>query len=182
MKKVSLFLAEGFEEIEAVATIDILRRGNIVVETISITKNTTVVGAHGIAIEADLIFEKADFGDTDMLVLPGGMPGTDNLNAFQPLKNLILKFDRDQRYLAAICAAPLIFGELGILDGKEATVYKGYEQHLLGAYYDGLAMKLDKHILTAAGPQWSFNFALSIVAILQGKQRADIVKQSMQGV
>jgi 4-methyl-5(b-hydroxyethyl)-thiazole monophosphate biosynthesis len=182
MKKVSLFLAEGFEEIEAVATIDILRRGNIVVETISITNSATVVGTHGIAIEADLVFDKADFSDSDMLVLPGGMPGTDNLNAFQPLKDLILKFDHDKRYIAAICAAPLILGELGILDGKEATVYKGYEQHLLGAYYDGLALKLDKHILTAAGPQWTFNFALSIVAILQGKHKAEAVKQSMQGV
>jgi 4-methyl-5(b-hydroxyethyl)-thiazole monophosphate biosynthesis len=181
MKKVSLFLADGFEEIEAIATIDVLRRAGIAVETVSITGMPPVTGAHGIVVDADLLFEDAVFDGIDMLVLPGGMPGTLNLQAHNGLKNLLINFDNGRKYIAAICAAPMILGELGMLEGKEATVYKGYEEHLLGANYDASSLKLDGHILTAAGPYWTLNFALSIVAILLGKAKAELIRCEMQG-
>ncbi|MDR2511889.1 MAG: DJ-1/PfpI family protein [Bacteroidales bacterium] len=181
MKKVSLFLADGFEEIEAVATMDVLRRAGIAVETVSITGMSPVTGAHGIVVNADTLFEAAIFDDSDMLVLPGGMPGTLNLQNHSGLKDVLINFDNKRKFIAAICAAPLILGELGMLEGREATVYKGYEEHLLGADYDASSLKLDGHILTAAGPYWTINFALSIVAILLGKNKAELLCYEMQG-
>lgn len=118
MKKIYLFLANGFEEIEAITIIDVLRRANILAVTCSITSEKEVVGAHGITIIADLLFNESNFEDADMLVLPGGMPGTSNLNDYIPLIELLKKHAGKKKALAAICAAPLVLGGLGILHGK----------------------------------------------------------------
>ena len=117
--KVYIFLADGFEEIEGLTVVDIMRRAKIDVETISITGQKQINGAHKIIVEADRLFEETDFSDGDMLVLPGGMPGTLNLKEHEGLRNLIGEFDKKKKYLAAICAAPSILSELGILKGRK---------------------------------------------------------------
>lgn len=121
MKRVALFLANGFEEIEALGTLDILRRAQIPVKTVSITQNKTVTGAHDIPVIADTTFEEADFSDVDVLVLPGGMPGAKNLNEHEGVKELLLNYNKQGKLIAAICAAPMVFGGLGMLENKQAT-------------------------------------------------------------
>ena len=133
MKKVALFLAEGFEEIEALGTVDILRRAKIDIVTISITDNNVVTCAHNIPVTADKKFNDIDFTNFDMLVLPGGMPGAKHLNEHEDLKNLISDFNSKGKLIAAICAAPMVLGGLGVLDGKRATCYPGFEPELIGA-------------------------------------------------
>ncbi|MDR1682230.1 MAG: DJ-1/PfpI family protein [Candidatus Symbiothrix sp.] len=174
-----LFLAQGFEEIEAVAVIDILRRGALNVTTVSVTGNPVVVGAHNIAVTADVVFENADFSSGKLLILPGGMPGADNLNAHPGLKTLLKQYYADGKYLAAICAAPLVLGDLQLLQGKKAVVYPGYEEHLTGATILTEPVVVDGHIITGRGPGFVFEFALSILSVLLGQSQADAVAKGM---
>lgn len=175
METVYVFLATGFEEIEAVATVDTLRRGDVFVKTISITGENDVEGAHGIIVKADDLFEKTDFSDASMLVLPGGMPGTNNLNAHGALKQLLSEFNLQNRPIAAICAAPLVLGGLGILDGKNATCYPGFEAQLGKANYVDAPAVVDGKIITGKGPGFAIDFGLAIVEFLKGKNVADEV-------
>ena len=127
MKKVALFLANGFEEIEALATVDILRRAQLTVETISISDKKSVTGAHNLSVIADKTFQEANFSDVGLLVLPGGMPGAKNLNEHEELKQLISQFNEEGKLIAAICAAPMVLGGLGLLKDRRATCYPGFE-------------------------------------------------------
>jgi len=170
MKKVALFLANGFEEIEAIGTVDILRRAQIDVVTVSITENNAVTGAHNIPVTADKIFKDTDFTNFDMLILPGGMPGAKNLNEHEDLKNLISSFNTKGKLIAAICAAPMILGGLGILDGKRATCYPGFEPELIGAKTTGESVVVDENIITGKGPGLVFDFGLRLVEQLLGLQ------------
>jgi 4-methyl-5(b-hydroxyethyl)-thiazole monophosphate biosynthesis len=179
MKKAVLFLATGFEEIEAVATIDVLRRGGIETKVISITHDREVTGAHGITLIADALFEETNYEGADALILPGGMPGSDNLNACEPLKRLIAERYKEGKLIAAICAAPLILGGLGLLEGRKATCYPGYEPRLTGATLADGASVADGNIITGKGPGLAFNFALSIVAYLQGHKTAEAVAKDL---
>ncbi len=163
MKKVALFLAEGFEEIEALGTVDILRRAKIDIVTISITNNNVVTGAHNIPVTADKIFNDIDFTNFDMLVLPGGMPGAKHLNEHDDLKNLISDFNSKGKLIAAICAAPMVLGGLGILDGKRATCYPGFEPELIGAITTEESVVVDENIITGKGPGLVFDFGLRLV-------------------
>jgi len=177
--KVFVFLAEGFEEIEAVATIDILRRGDLDVTTVSITGKNAVNGAHNISVVADQLFEEANFESGQMLVLPGGMPGAKNLNEHEGLKSLIKQYVSENKKIAAICAAPLVFGGLNLLQGKKATAYPGFEDTLLGASYVNDKVVQDSNIITGKGPGLTFDFGLAIVAELQGQAKADEVARGM---
>ena len=170
MKKVALFLAEGFEEIEALGTTDILRRAQIDVVTVSITNDKTVKGAHNIKVEADNTFSNIDFTDFDMLILPGGMPGAKNLNEHIELKNLLTEFNSKQKFIAAICAAPMVLGSLGLLKNKRATCYPGFEPELIGATITGENVVVDENIITGKGPGLVFDFGLRIVEQLLGLQ------------
>jgi len=175
MKKVFIFLAEGFEETEAVATMDIMLRGEIDVTSVSITRNSLVTGAHGIAVNADTLFEKADFSSGDMLVLPGGMPGASNLNAHAGVKSVLKQYAESGKKIAAICAAPLVLGGLDLLQGKNATAYPGFESTLKGAAYVDSPVVKDGNIITGRGPGFAFQFGLAIIEELQGKAKADEV-------
>jgi len=175
MKKVFIFLAEGFEETEAVATIDIMLRGELDVTSVSITGNLLVTGAHGITVKADTLFENTDISSGDILVLPGGMPGASNLNTHVGLKNALEQYAASGKKIAAICAAPLVLGGLGLLQGKKATAYPGYESTLKGATYVNNPVVIDGNILTGRGPGLVFNFGLAIVEELQGKAKVDEV-------
>ena len=170
MKKVALFLANGFEEIEALGTTDILRRAQIDVVTVSITNDKTVKGAHNIKVEADNTFSNIDFTDFDILILPGGMPGAKNLNEHEELKKLLTEFNSKQKFIAAICAAPMVLGGLGLLKNKRATCYPGFEPELIGATITGENVVVDENIITGKGPGLVFDFGLRIVEQLLGLQ------------
>ncbi|MCL2651514.1 MAG: DJ-1/PfpI family protein [Candidatus Azobacteroides sp.] len=179
MKKVFIFLATGFEEIEAVATADVLLRGGIDAVTVSITQNYPVKGAHGISVQADKLFEEVNFEEGIMLVLPGGTPGAYNLDAHKGLKDLILNYFAEDKYLAAICAAPLVFGGLGILKGKKATCYPSFEPMLKGAIMSEDRVVQDGKIITGKGPGFTFDFGLKIVTELQGQAKSDEVAKGL---
>ena len=178
MKKVFIFLADGFEELEAIAPIDILRRADIPVVSVSLTDSKIVIGAHRIQLIADQLFSETVFSDNAFLVLPGGGEGTRNLAAHKQLNELLLhQFERNKN-LAAICAAPSVFGNLGILSGKEATCYPGFEEKLVGAEISDQTIVKSENIITAKGPGVAIQFALKIVETLKSSELAhEIAKQ-----
>ena len=179
MKKAYLFLATGFEEIEAIATIDILRRGGVELTTVSITGDLTVLGVHQIPVTADRLFEDTDFIDGDAFILPGGGPGSHNLNANEALKNLLACRNEKGKLIAAICAAPLVLGGLGLLEGKKAICYPGMESYLTGAIITDQPTVTDGNTITGKGPGFAFDFALTILAALQGQETADSVASDL---
>jgi 4-methyl-5(b-hydroxyethyl)-thiazole monophosphate biosynthesis len=177
--KAFVFLATGFEELEAVGTIDILRRGGIETITVSITGNKTVTGVHGIPVIADALFEEADCAQADALVLPGGGPGSENLNKYEDLRKALLAASANNRLLAAICASPRVFGSLGLLNGKKATCYPGIEPELTGATLVDEPVVTDRNIITGRGPGLVFDFGLEIVRYLAGENVAADVAQAL---
>jgi len=177
--RILLFLAEGFEEIEAVAPIDVFRRAGIDVTTVSVSNKLTVTGAHGIGVNADVIFEKADLSGDFLIYLPGGMPGTTNLDNHAGLKKLIEKQAAEGATIAAICAAPSILGKMGLLKQKEAICYPGFESFLTDAKISSSTIVKSGNILTAKGPGVAIPFALKIVEELKGKDTAQQVANAM---
>ena len=174
-----LFLAEGFEETEAVTTIDILRRGGLEVISVSITGQRIVTGAHGIGVAADQLFDETDFSEGDMLILPGGMPGTANLKAHKGLQTWLLRYHTEGKRIAAICAAPSVLGELKLLEGKRATVYPGFENSMKGTAILDVPVVKEGNIITAQSPGVAFDFGLTIVTELIGQEKADEVAAGM---
>lgn len=179
MHRSFLFLAEGFEEIEALTVVDVMRRAGMDVKTVSISSEHKVIGAHGIAVVADLTFKEADFDGSEWLIMPGGMPGSTNLAAFEALGDL-LKVHKGK--IAAICAAPaVVLAPLGLLDGREATCYPGFEKDARkeGAIIrDAPVIALD-NLITANGPSSALRFALAIVANSLGESVAQDVGAAM---
>lgn len=174
-----LFLADGFEEIEALATVDIMRRAGMDVKTVSITTSHHVTGAHGIPVTADITFKEADFSDTEWLILPGGMPGASNLAAFAPLNDLV-HIHASKGKVAAICAAPaVVLAPLGILDNRRATCYPGFEQQMAGVNLTGAMVEKDGDIITGKGPAAAISFALAIVEASVGSETAHEVAEGM---
>lgn len=163
---VYVFLAEGFEEIEALATVDILRRCDLSVETVSITEDLMVKGTHGICVKADITFDAIREDEISALVLPGGLPGADNLGDFKKLTDLLCEKAKEGKILAAICAAPKVFGLLGLLSGKKATCYPGFEAKLVGAICKRKDVVVDKNIITAKGAGVTHAFAEAIADAL----------------
>jgi len=179
MNDLYIHLAEGFEEIEAVTIIDVLRRAGLNVISVSVTGNRMVKGSHNIEMKADLLFDEVDFTSGEMIILPGGMPGSKNLNEHTGLKQQILEYQKTGKYLAAICAAPIVFGNLGILNGKRAVCYPGYEAHLTGADVQSNSYIVDNNIITGRGVGAALNFSLEIVRILVGEERALQLRKAM---
>lgn len=175
MKKAIIFLANGFEEMEALGTVDILRRGGIEVTTVSITSNPVVSGAHHIPVTADTTLDKATLTGADALILPGGMPGAANLDASEPVKEALLQQYREGRIVAAICAAPMVLGGLGLLKGRNATCYPGFEPKLIGATVTGNAVEVSDNVITGKGPGLVNNFGLALVAAIKSKAVAEEV-------
>jgi len=179
MKKIAVHLAEGFEEIEAISIIDVLRRANLTVEIVSITGKREVSGSHKICVTADVLFEDLDYSLIDMIVLPGGMPGSANLKAHSGLREQILNFNDADKLLGAICAAPMVLGNLGLLKGKEATCYPGVEDELHGAIITGEDVEIAGNIITGKGAGVAIKFALKIVEMLIDKSFADQLAKKM---
>lgn len=179
MCRVFLFLAEGFEEIEALTVVDLLRRAEIEIAMVSITGKKQVAGAHGILVEADSLYEETAIEEADMLVLPGGMPGTKNLAAHKGLCSQLKAFHQAKKGIAAICAAPMILGQNGILEGKRVVCYPGFEAELAGAVIDTVEAVTDGNIITSRGPGTAIEFAAAIAAYLTDAKNAENVKQDM---
>ena len=173
MEKVYVFLADGLEEIEGLTVVDILRRGKVDVTMVSITGSKTVRGSHGIVISADEIFEEADLEDGTLYVLPGGMPGTLHLGEKKALCELLARAKEQGKRIAAICAAPSVLGDLGLLEGEDATCYPGLEGRLKGAnvVYDEVVVS--GQMTTSRGMGTAIPFALSLLASLKGQGEAD---------
>lgn len=168
-----LFLAKGFEEIEALSVVDIMRRAEIPVTTVSITNSKEVTGAHGITVTADTTYDEVDFKAAKWLILPGGMPGATNLAAHTSLCNLLKEHNAKGGNVAAICASPaVVLAPLGILDGKEATCYPGFEKALQKSKHTGKPVEADGNIITANGPASATLFALAIVAHTLGDKKS----------
>ena len=171
-----LFLDNGFEEIEAITTIDLLRRANIALTTVSVTGKPLVLGAHNVAVEADGLMDDIDFSDAEMLILPGGQT---NLIEHANLCELLVAHNEADKLIAAICYAPSVLGQLGILEGKQATCYPGFEKYLGESYVGGLVVE-SKNVITAKGPGLSSDFAFCLIERLASSEIADQVYDTAQ--
>ena len=182
MAKVYVFLANGFEDVEALIPVDVLRRGGVDVTTVSVVEDSQLVeSAHGVQIFADALFDDCDFSDADVLLLPGGMPGASNLYEHDGLCNAVQAHYDAGRRLAAICAAPaVVLGQLGLLQGRRATCYPGFERMLTGATYTAELFTTDGNITTGEGPAAAFTFAYELLTLLTDRQTSDQIAVGMR--
>lgn len=176
---VYIHLATGFEEIEAVTIGDILRRGNVPVQYVSLTGSHLVTGTHGIALQADIVWESADYENCSMIVLPGGMPGTRHLAEHQGLLEKIREFHDQGKWVAALCAAPLVLAEAGILKGKNATIYPGLEKELGDALVREDRVVRDGHIITSRAPGTAMEFALALLEGMTDPETSQRVRRGL---
>ncbi|MBQ7034768.1 MAG: DJ-1/PfpI family protein [Clostridia bacterium] len=178
MNKIYLLLAEGFEELEAFAPVDLLRRAGAAVETVSITPERVVTGARGIPAVADITLGELDYEAMDMLILPGGYPGYENLGKSAAVRELLLRAYADEKVIAAICGAPSVLGELGLLKGHAATCYPGMEETL------GCKALTDKVVesgrfITSRGAGTAVDFALALVARAVSAEQAEELRKGI---
>jgi 4-methyl-5(b-hydroxyethyl)-thiazole monophosphate biosynthesis len=177
---VYVFLADGFEEIEAISPIDILRRGGVAVKTVGVT-GKVVTGSHGIPVTADIVPDEIKLDDTlQMAVLPGGLPGANNLQDSATVKNAVRFAYEQKRFVAAICAAPKILGAMGIVNGRKATCFPGFETELKGAEITGDYVVRDGSIITAKGAGAASDFGFELLAALTSQGNSDKIRASMQ--
>lgn len=175
---VYFFIAEGFEEIEALCPIDLLRRAGVEVKTVGIGGNM-ITGAHGITLATDITDAEFSYDSPEMIFLPGGMPGTLNLAASDTVRSAIEAAHADGAYILAICAAPMILGQMGLLRGKEAICYPGFEDKLEGAEISDKTIALDGKIATAAGMGVALDFGLLAVSLLCGEKCAEDLRHAV---
>lgn len=180
MNRVYVFFADGFETVEALAPVDVMRRAGLQVTTVSIMGRLNVESAQGVVVMADELFENIAFDDADALVLPGGGVGTENLSAHEPLRALLAGACLRGLLVAAICAAPMVLGRIGLLKGKRATCYPGCEGDLFGAEYTAAPVEQDGNIITACGPGASFAFGFAIVERFCGAGVVGTLRSQMQ--
>ncbi len=179
MGRVYVFLAMGFEEIEAFAPIDILRRAGVEVLTVSIKDSRYVEGAHKIVVKADTILREADIANAAAVILPGGMPGAEELAACHRLNNALKEYFYNGGVVGAICAAPMVLGRLELLGGFRATCYPGFERYLKGAIYTGKKVEIDRNLITAYGPGAALDFGFALLARFVDKLQIDALKAGM---
>ena len=176
----AMFLAEGFEEIEALAVVDILRRAQIRIDTVSISENYEVKGSHNIKVISDLNISEFNADNYDGFILPGGLPGTTNLENCDIVKDTLIWANNKGKYICAICAAPSVLGKLELLNGKNATCYPGYEDSLIGAKHSTQKVVFDKNAITSKGAGTAHDFAFEIVKLFRGNNVAEDIKNAMQ--
>lgn len=172
MKKVGVFLAEGFEEIEGLTVVDILRRAGLEVVTISNMGKKEITGSHMISVLADALYEEVDFSELDGVVLPGGMPGTTNLGSHDGVITVVQSFAKEGKLVAAICAAPSVLGQAGVLQGKKAVCYPGVEDKLEGAEVGYEDVAESGNVITSRGMGTAIPFALRLAAYLIDEKKA----------
>lgn len=175
---VYMFLANGFEEVEALCPLDLLRRAGVEVTLVGVG-GENICGSHKIVVGTDMPELMYADASPEMLIFPGGMPGADNLDKSRIVDSAIKAAHRKGAYLCAICAAPMILGKRGILDGKRATCFPGFEKHLHGATVTEQGVEVDGNIITAKGMGVAFDFGLALVEALKGKEVAEKIKASV---
>ena len=182
MAKVYVFLADGFEDVEALIPVDVLRRGGVDVTTVSVMDDSQIVEtAHNVQIVADAMIEDCDFSDADLLFMPGGMPGATNLYEHKGVRQAVLSQTKAGKKVAAICAAPaVVLAQLGVLDGKKATCYPGFEKLLTKAQYTADLVTVDGNITTAEGPAAAFPFAYELLSQLVSREVSDQIAEGMR--
>ncbi len=173
MSRALVFLADGFEEIEGLTVVDLLRRAGIETQTVAVTGSTVVTGSHGIRVYADTVFEDMDDSKTELYVLPGGKLGTENLAAHAALGKLLQDAAASGRKVSAICAAPSVLGGLGLLKGRRATCYPGFEDRLVGAEISAEQVVVSGNIITSRGMGTAIPFGLELVAQLKDRAAAE---------
>lgn len=179
MKKTAMLFANGFEEVEALTVVDLLRRAEIVCDIVALDGAATVSGSHGIAVGADKAFEEVTVDDYDALLLPGGQPGTTNLGNDERVLSLLKEFNAAGKLTAAICAAPTVLAKAGLLEGKRAICYPGLEGKLTGATPETEPVVVDGTVITSRGVGTAIDFALAMVAYLDSDERAEALAESI---
>lgn len=179
MARIGVFFAEGFEEVEALTVVDICRRAGITVDMVSVDGSQSVAGSHGIGFLMDMGIEEEDFASLDMIVLPGGMPGTKNLEHCTRLMEELDHFYKEGKEIAAICAAPTIFGHRGYLNGRKAVCYPSMERELTGACVSYEPAVTDGNVTTGRGVGCAIEFSLKIIEKLVGGKAADELAKSI---
>ena len=181
MKKAAVFLADGFEEIEGLTPVDMMRRAGVEVTTVSISGSCDIHGSHDIIIKADKLFEEVDYGEMDLLLLPGGGKGTENLESCEKLLEVLKKADSEKKLLAAICAAPRVLGKLGLLKGERAICFPGNEKFLEGAEIAaGEKVVISGRFITARGMGVSVEFGGAVLEALLGREKAEEILSKVQ--
>ena len=176
---VYVFLADGFEEIEALTPIDMLKRAGILVTSVSINKEKKVIGSHGIKVTADKTIEETPIENVDAVILPGGLPGADNLRMNEKVQSFIDNASSNGKLICAICAAPRILGEKGLLNGKKAVCFPGFESYLKGAILVDAGCVCDGNIITAKSMGKAIEFSTAIIAYLKDEATAEKIKNSI---
>lgn len=164
---------------EALTPVDVLRRAGLPVKTVSVTGVLTVTGAHGAPVIADMLFEEVKEADVEMVVLPGGLPGATNLDAHEGLDKLIMAFAEADKPLSAICAGPMVYGKRGLLKGKKATCYPGFDKYLDGAHYTAALVEKDGNFITGKGPGAAMEFSFTIAEKYCGAEKVKELKKTM---
>lgn len=181
MAKLCVFMASGSEEVETLAVVDIVRRAGVQVELVSVTDSKVVTGSHGISVVADKLFAEVDCSDVDALYVPGGIPGVENLYAHPGLKTLLLQFDAEYKYVAALCAAPgVVLGRLGLLRNRRAACFPGFEKEMLGAIAVPDGIVTDENITTGRGLGYAIDMGLELVRLLAGEEKSLEIKKKIQ--
>lgn len=176
---VLIHLASGFEEVEALTAVDLLRRAGTECRLVSVTGERMVEGTHGIRVEADCLFEEADYDNCEMIVLPGGLPGAYGLRDHAGLGREIVRFAEEGKPIAAICAAPLVLGYHDVLRGRKATIYPGMEEFLTGGIHVDKPVVRDGNLITGQGPAFAMEFALELAAFLKGEETARTMRKDL---
>ena len=171
-KKIGMMVANGYEEVEMLTVVDLLRRAGMTCDIISVTGEKELTSSHKVTVMADLLYEEADFDSYDALVIPGGMPGTTTLGKHAGVGGQLKKAYVDGRLIAAICAAPTVFGKLGLLEGKKAICYPGMEDQLTGAEVTCESAVCDGNIITSRGMGTAIDFGLAILKYYEGEEAA----------
>lgn len=179
MAKVYEFIANGTEEIEALTVVDVLRRGGVEIHTVSINDTKEVTMSHGVTILCDETIAEADLSDADMLLLPGGLPGATNLLEHEGVREAMLRQAADGKKIGAICAAPMVLGDLGLLKGKKATCYPGFEKYLDGAEYTHELVTIDGNVITGEGPAATLPYSYAILGMFADSDVVEGLKEGM---
>lgn len=179
MSKVYIFFADGLEEIEGLTVVDMMRRVGIDISIVSMNDTLKVTGSHKIVMEADMLLKDVEVSAGDMFVLPGGLPGTTHLAESHELAGILKNAAAAGKYVAAICAAPSVLGGLGLLDGKKATCYPGFEDKLTGAHCVTDNVVTDKNIITSRGMGTAIEFSAQLIALLKDEKTAEDLKKSI---
>ncbi len=178
--KAAVFFADGFEEIEAITVVDILRRAEIDAKMISINDDYSVKGAHGIAVTSDMKADEVEsFSDYDAVIIPGGLPGATNLRDSKKVIETVKTAYESDKLVSAICAGPIVLKKADVIDGKNVTCYPGFEDELTGANATGKGVERDENVITGKGPAYAMDFAIEIVDYLLGSEKAKEVKDGL---